>query len=80
MTKGAAGRRRLRVEPAEGGETSLVVREHYGEVIYQFWFDSKGELLRWGEPSHPVLFIKTTKDKVAELREHFRRKLNPTGD
>ena len=80
MTNGAAGRLRFTVEPAEGGESSLVVREPYGEVIYQFWYDSNGEMLRWGEPSHPILFIKTTKEQVAELREYFQRRWNASGN
>lgn len=80
MTNGAAGRLRFTVEPAEGGGTSLVVREPYGEVVYQFWYDSNGELLRWGEPSHPVLFVKTTKEQVAELRQYFRRQWNTAGN
>jgi hypothetical protein len=68
---GAAGRLNFVLETWSDGMPTLVVREPEGEVVYQFWFTMKGELIRFGEPTHPVIYVKTTKEHVNKIKKTF---------
>jgi len=68
---GAAGRLNFVLESWSDGMPTLAVREPEGEVIYQFWFTLKGELIRFGEPTHPVMYVKTTKEQVNRIKKTF---------
>lgn len=71
ITNGGAGRLVFSVDEWSDGTPTLVVSEPAGSMVYQFWFTKEGELIRWGEPSHPVMFIKTTKKQIDELKARF---------
>jgi hypothetical protein len=51
-----------------GGDT-LIGRYADGSGAYQFWFDEKGELDRWMHASMPMLFVRSTKERVEELKK-----------
>jgi hypothetical protein len=51
-----------------GGET-VIGRYADGSGAYQFWFDEKGELDRWMHASMPMLFVRSTKERVEELKK-----------
>jgi hypothetical protein len=64
VTSGKAGDLFFESQVWKDGTTTVVVANTAGVVSYQFWFDDNNKLLRWGMPSMPVMFIRTTKERV----------------
>ena len=53
-------------------DTQTVLTHNAGGVqSYQFWYDGEGNLVRWGEPSLPVIFVRTTKERAMSLKAKF---------
>ncbi|MGB2988178.1 MAG: hypothetical protein WBE26_20100 [Phycisphaerae bacterium] len=50
------------------GTPTIITRYVSGGGSYQFWFDDGGTLLRWGMPSIPALFVRTTKEQAEGLK------------
>ncbi len=65
---GGAGRLTFDMQTGPNNTRTIVTRYADGNASYQFWFDRSGHLVRWGEPSMPFLFVRSTKEKVEELR------------
>ena len=68
---GGAGPITFTSEVLSNGLSTIITRNVNGEPSYQFWFDRSGQLIRWGEPSMPVLFIRTTKERAETLKAQF---------
>lgn len=79
IQSGSAGYLSVAVEKWTDGTPTVVTRRADGNGSYQFWFDENGEFLRWGEPSLPVLFVRTTSDRMNELRKRFGAAPTPAG-
>ena len=65
---GSAGSLTLTVGTWRDGTSTVVARDASGNTTYQFWYDKKGSLLRWGAPSLPLLYVKTTKQRAEQLK------------
>lgn len=52
-----------------GGGVTLVGKYPDGNGAYQFWFDTKGELQRWMHASTPMLFVRSTAERIEELKK-----------
>lgn len=48
-----------------------------GTGSYQFWFDKEGNLIRWGEPSMPLIFVSTTKQRVDAVKKALKAGATP---
>jgi hypothetical protein len=66
---GGAEPLRFSFETWRDGNLTLITRYSTGDLGYQFWFDQDKKLLRWTHVTMPVLFIRSTKERVAELRQ-----------
>jgi hypothetical protein len=62
------------------GTPTVVTRTFGGPGSYQFWYDDDGKLLRWGEPSLPVFFVRTTKERAEQLQAKFKQALPTEGE
>ncbi len=71
LNTGGAGL--LTFKTAEWGDGTPTVLTHNASGVqsYQFWYDREGKLLRWGEPSLPVIFVRTTKERAMSLKAKF---------
>jgi len=52
----------------QDGTPTLITYNPDESISYQFWFDSAGNLIRWGEASLPALFVRTTKESVEKWK------------
>ena len=68
---GGAGRLTFDVQTGPNNARTIVTRYADGTASYQFWFDRSGHLVRWGLPSMPFLFVRSTKEKVGKLRSEI---------
>lgn len=66
---GGAEPLRFSFEPWRDGNLTLITRYTSGDLGYQFWFDADKKLQRWTHVTMPVLFIRSTKERIAELRQ-----------
>ncbi len=73
MQTGGAGPLTLTTKVFSDGLPTITTRNVNDEASYQFWFDGRGRLIRWGEPSMPVLFVRTTKERAEKLKARFRK-------
>ena len=73
MQTGGAGPLTFTTKVFSDGLPTIITRNVNGEASYQFWFDRDGRLIRWGEPSMPVLFVRTTKERAEKLKARFRK-------
>jgi hypothetical protein len=71
LQSGAAGYLSVTVEKWDDGTPTVVTRRADGAGSYQFWFDQAGQFMRWGEPSLPVLMVRTTAERCDELEKRF---------
>ncbi len=68
---GGAGKMTVATETWDDGTPTVVTRYIEGEQTYRFWFDEKGDLLRWIQPSLPVMFVRTGQERAAWLKARF---------
>lgn len=68
LQTGNAGSLTLTAETWTDGTSTVVARDASGNTTYQFWYDKKGSLLRWGAPSLPLLYVRTTKQRAEQLK------------
>ncbi len=71
MQTGGAGTLIFTSEAWSDGTPTVYTRRSNGEASYQFWFDVDGNLVRWGEPSMPVIFKRATKERIKQLIPKF---------
>lgn len=70
---GGARRLDFKREVWSDGTPTVVTRTADGQGSYQFWYDDDGKLLRWGEPTLPVFFVRTTKERAEQLQAKFKQ-------
>ncbi|RME38257.1 MAG: hypothetical protein D6788_07805 [Planctomycetota bacterium] len=58
-------------ETWEDGTPTIVTRTPDGTGSYQLWFDRGGELIRWAEPTIPVMFVRVGREPFQKLRDRF---------
>lgn len=63
---GGAESMKFSFEPWRDGNQTLVTRYTSGDLAYQFWYDGEQKLLRWTHVTMPVMFVRSTKERVAE--------------
>ncbi len=71
---GGAGDLKFTSDIWQDGTPTIITFNAAGAPSYQFWYDEENKLLRWGEPSMPVLFVRTTKEHAAQLKAKFAPK------
>jgi len=71
LKAGSAGYLTFSTEQWNDGTPTIVTRRLDGSGSYQFWFDQNGALIRWGEPSLPVVFVRTACGDLKEYRQQF---------
>lgn len=69
---GKAGELMVTLEKWGDGTPTVVTRWPGGTGSYQFWFDRKYTLIRWGEPSMPMIFVKVSKSLFEETKANFK--------
>ncbi len=67
LQTGKAGTLTFNASVWNDGTTTVIVTDPAGNVSYQFWYDDDAKLLRWGVPSMPIMFVRSTKEKVRRL-------------
>lgn len=78
LNTGGAGLLAFKTADWTDGTQTVLTHNASGVQSYQFWYDREGKLLRWGEPSLPVIFVRTTKERALELKARFSAP--PAGD
>ena len=71
LSTGGAGPLTFATAEWGDGTPTVLTRNAGGVQSYQFWYDGEGKLMRWGEPSLPVIFVRTTKKRAMELKAKF---------
>jgi len=80
INSGGARSLDFKTEVWSDGTPTVVTRTPDGQGSYQFWYDDDGELLRWGEPSLPVFFVRTTKEQAEQLQAKFKEASSSKGE
>lgn len=65
------------VEGQVDGSMIVKTTRFDGADDYQFWFDTSGELDRWGEPPFDLLLHRATKEEVANLKVKYAGEFKP---
>lgn len=68
---GAAGELAFNYEVWRDGSLTLITRPEGAELGYQFWFDEDNKLLRWTHVTMPILFVRSTAERIESLKAQF---------
>lgn len=74
VQSGRAGALKFTSDLWQDGTLTIITLNAAGGPSYQFWYDTENRLLRWGEPSMPILFVRTTRERAAQLKAEFAPK------